>query len=134
MDQHRPRGLTQEEMNLLSDCLQKNDLTPEELLEEAENHLERAIEASKTNVMVNVMLAEAIVDVFRIIVSEWEAVPEHCQKWCMGMICYFSLGEDEIDDFESPIGFEDDTEVVNAVLRMIDREDLCLVPEDFDEE
>ncbi len=134
MDPIQPRGLTQQEMTVLTDCLAKNDLSPEEMLKEAELHLVKAKEAHKTNVMVNFKLAEGIVKVFRKIVAEWEAIPDSAQKWCLGMICYFSLGEDEIDDFDSPIGFEDDAEVVNACLKMIEREELCINPEDFDDE
>ena len=134
MDPLQPRGLTQQEMTVLNDCLAKNDLSPQEMLQEAEEHVAKAKIAYKTNIMVNVKLAEAIVEVFRTIVAEWEAIPDSAQKWCLGMICYFSLGDDENDDFESPIGFEDDCEVVNACLKMIDREELCINPEDYDDE
>lgn len=133
MEPRIPRGLTREEMDVLTDCLARNDLSAEEMLAEAENHLARAREAYQSNIMINVRLAEAIVEVFRTIVSEWEALPEGTEKWCLGMICYFSMGEDEIDDFESPIGFEDDAEVVNACLKMIGRDDLCITPETYDE-
>ena len=33
----------------------------------------------------------------------------------------------------SPIGFEDDNEVLNACLRLAGRDDLCLKPEDYDD-
>ena len=134
MENAKPRGLTDQEMKLLTDCLAKNDLPPKKMLQEAEKHLTLAREAHKEHPLINIKLAEAIVKVFRKVIAEWEAIPESAQKWCLGMICYFSLGEDEIDDFDSPIGFEDDAEVVNSCLRMIDREEWCINPADYDEE
>ncbi|MCP4752416.1 MAG: hypothetical protein GY866_16100 [Proteobacteria bacterium] len=133
MDTIAPEGLSSKEMEVLVDCLDKNDLSPEKMLHEAELHLENAREAARTNGMVNVRLAEAIVQVFRRIVADWETIPDNAKKWCLGMVCYFSLGEDEIDDFESPIGFEDDAEVVNACLKIAGREELSINIEDYGE-
>lgn len=40
---------------------------------------------------------------------------------------------DDEPDFTSPIGFEDDTEVLNACLRLAQLGALCLHPEDYDD-
>jgi hypothetical protein len=46
------------------------------------------------------------------------------------MILYFSSANKEEDDHKSPIGFDDDAEVINACLRVAGRNDLCINPED----
>ena len=54
------------------------------------------------------------------------------QFWLRAAIYYFAHDDDE-PDFSSPIGFEDDAEVLNACLRLAGRDDLCLKPEDYDD-
>lgn len=45
---------------------------------------------------------------------------------------YFATRNDNEPDFQSPLGFEDDAEILNACLKFIDRDDLCLNVEDYD--
>jgi hypothetical protein len=45
---------------------------------------------------------------------------------------YFASCDDDEPDLSSPIGFEDDTEILNACLRFASLDDLCLKVEDYD--
>ena len=42
------------------------------------------------------------------------------------------MSEDDESDHLSPIGFEDDAEVLNACLRFANLPELCLKTEDYD--
>ena len=135
MDSFFPEGLTKNVFAFLSKCVDEIDDVPlANLLQGAEDHLE-AVRKAKTasNPLLNVRLAEAIVDVIREVVEEWETIPAHARSWCRGMIQYFISSEDEENDFDSPIGFEDDAEVLNSCMRLAGRADLCIDPEDYDD-
>lgn len=129
-----PEGLTQKEFDLLSSCVKDAfSLTPDGLLERAASHLEKIHEAQKRNAYVNLKLAEAIYNIFQNLVNDWNNLPQVSYPWLQGMMYYFTLSSDLEDDFISPIGFDDDVEIMNACLRFADREDLCINPEDFDD-
>ena len=129
-----PEGLTQKEFDLLNSCVKDaSSLTPTGLLERAARHLEKIREAQRRNAYVNLKLAEAIYNNFQIVVNDWDLLPQASYPWLQGMMYYFALSSDLEDDFISPIGFDDDVEIMNACLRFADREDLCLNPEDFDD-
>jgi hypothetical protein len=129
-----PEGLTQKEFTLLSRCSKEaTNLSPDELLDLAANHLANIRKESASNSFINLKLATAILNNFKIITETWGAFSAHCQPWLKGMIRYFVLSSDLESDFTSPIGFDDDVEIMNACLRMANREDLCLQSEDFDD-
>lgn len=95
-------------------------------------HLDRAKVASQTNPMVHVALAEAMVNTYTTLITQWDTLPAPAVPWLKGAMLYFVEVDDGDHDFDSPIGFEDDLEVLNACLRMAGLEQLCLIPEDFD--
>ncbi|MFH1138032.1 MAG: hypothetical protein V1816_18330 [Pseudomonadota bacterium] len=104
-----------------------------ELLQQAERHLKNAVKARESNSFVNVPLAAALYQSIMAMASQFDRLPPLSQPWCRGMISYFAARADEENDFNSPIGFEDDAEVINACLRFAGLEDLCINPEDYDE-
>jgi hypothetical protein len=129
-----PEGLTEKEFSLLTRCSNEvSDLTQIELLNLAAQHLEKIRRAHTRNIFVNFNLAKEIVNTFQALNDQWESIPDHCKPWLKGMIRYFSLSTDLECDFTSPIGFDDDVEIMNACLRLAGREDLCLNPEKFDD-
>lgn len=129
-----PEGLTTSEFGSLSRCArQVADIPVADLLQEAENHVQSAREAAEQNCMVNVAMAEGLLKVIVRLVDDWSRIPPHAEQWCKGMIRYFTISDDDEDDFSSPIGFDDDAEVINACLRLAGRSDLCINPEDFDD-
>ena len=129
-----PEGLTEKEFTLLTQC--SNEVTEVsliELLNLAEDHLEKVRQAHLNNIFINLNLAKEIFNTFQVVTNQWDDIPDHSRPWLRGMIRYFSLSTDLESDFTSPIGFDDDVEIMNACLRLAGREDLCLDPEDFDD-
>ncbi len=129
-----PRGLTKKEFDLLTECADEvSETRPEALLKQAGEHLENAREAYAKSVFVNIRLARAIYRNFEKIVDQWEKLPGAARPWLRGAMRYFALSSDLEDDFTSPIGFDDDVDIMNACLKLAGREDLSLDPEDFDD-
>ncbi len=83
--------------------------------------------------MINLRLATAIVEVIERVVGDWNSLPADARSWLAGAMHYFCKCNDDEPDFSSPIGFEDDTEVLNACLRFAKLNDLCLNVEDYDD-
>lgn len=128
-----PTGLNKRLFKLLVEHADRADGKPfGDLLSLAECHLEVVRAAHRRNTLVNVRLAEAICGVIRTVVGEWPELPSAAQPWVRGAISYFADHCDNQPDFGSPIGFEDDSEVLNACLRLAGRDQLCLKPEEYD--
>jgi len=129
-----PTGLTRRLFRRLSDLTHTADgPSPAELLQQAEKHLEAVRAAHISNSIINVRLAEAICGVISTVVADWESLPMPAQSWLRAAIYYFANCDDDQPDFTSPIGFEDDAEVLNACLCFAGRKDLCLRTEDYDD-
>ena len=127
-------GLTEKEFTLLTQCSNEvTELSLMELLNLAEGHLGKIRRVHLNNIFINFKLAKEIFNTFQEVITQWESIPGHSHPWLKGMIRYFSLSTDLESDFTSPIGFDDDVEIMNACLRLAGREDLCLNPEDFDD-
>jgi uncharacterized membrane protein YkvA (DUF1232 family) len=129
-----PEGLTEKEFSLLTRCSNEvSEFSLTELLKLAEEHLEIVRRAHSKNIFINFKLAKEIFNTFQLVADQWDSNPGHSHPWLKGMIRYFSLSTDLESDLTSPIGFDDDVEIMNACLRLASREDLCLNPEDFDD-
>jgi len=134
MNDFFPTGLSREAHELLSLCVHKSENSAlGGLLGRVDQHVNDTRDAASRNSMVNVALAVVIADVLHGLVDDWDHVPSHARPWLRGMMCYFYEHGDEEPDFTSPIGFEDDVEVLNACLRLANREELCINPEDYDD-
>jgi len=126
-----PVGLSEETFQMLLSCVEEVEhLSPQELLKRTEKHLNNAHIAYKKNPLVNIELADAIVECFRDVVQSWDSIPDHARQYCKGMMHYFVISDDELKDFSSPIGFDDDAEVMNACLRVAGLDKLCVNPEE----
>ncbi len=129
-----PSGLTRLQLDELGKSVDAAaHFGPGVLLDEAEAHLQTTRQMHSSNVLVNVRLAEAIVGVVHTVVAEWDRLPADALPWLRGAIYYFSKIDFDEPDFTSPIGFEDDAEILNACLRLAGRNELCLNPEDYDD-
>ena len=129
-----PEGLSRDTFEALSRHVHESESsTLNQLLGEAMRHVERTRRAYTKNPLINLPLAEAIAGTIKSLVDDWDKVPQHACSWCKGMMRYFVSSDDEEPDFASPIGFDDDAEVLNACLRLAGREDLCVNPEDYDD-
>lgn len=128
-----PEGLDRTLTDALTLCAQQADpIDLTYLGDRVQAHLQRANFAAQANPMVNVALAEAIAAIYANLISRWPSLPTMATPWLRGAMLYFVETDNDDPDFDSPIGFEDDVEVLNACLRMAGLEELCLTPEDFD--
>ena len=129
-----PEGLVAKAFDLLNRCAHDaEEISPEQLLKQAALHLEKVRQANAENIYVNLKLAKHIYQTFQLLNNQWETLPECSKPWIKGVFRYFYLSSDLVCDFSSPIGFDDDVEIMNACLRLAGREDLCIDPEDFDD-
>jgi len=128
-----PKGLSYDEKETLRSCVEEAEgFTLFELLIRSEVHVRashRLAEGSSTS---NAPVAEAILNRIKRIICEWEDMPMASRPWLKGMMLYFIHTHDGYGDFHSPVGFDDDVNVLNACLKLIDREDLCLDVEAFE--
>ncbi|MEA5450201.1 hypothetical protein VB780_16595 [Leptolyngbya sp. CCNP1308] len=128
-----PDGLDRTLTDALTLCAQQADpIDLTYLGDRVQAHLQRAHFAAQANPMVNVALAEAIATTYTHLLGHWPTLTDLAMPWLKGAMLYFVETDDDDPDFDSPIGFEDDVEVLNACLRMAGLEELCLSPEDFD--
>ena len=128
-----PSNLTRSQFDRLSECANEAEATlPQDLLSAARQHLDRTRAAHAANRLVNVRLAAAIVGVLEELFLTWSSLGSNQARWLRGAIHYYATSNDEEPDFQSPLGFEDDAEILNACLRFIGRKDLCLNSEDYD--
>ena len=129
-----PSGLTRAQFECLSQCADSgNPMDSSALVIQVRNHLELTVVAARNNPLVNVRLAAALAGVFEEVYLLWNGIPEAYAYWLKGAMLYFSSGNDDEPDFSSPIGFEDDTEVLNACLRYANLSHLCLKVENYDD-
>ena len=129
-----PQGLARSQLARLIEFVETAaGLEPAELLGRTRQHLQLARAAHEQNRMVNVRLAEAIAKTIEQVTDRWDSLPANARNWLAGAIAYFFSCQDDEPDFDSPIGFEDDTEVLNACLRLAGLTELCLNPEDYDD-
>lgn len=128
-----PTGLSKKQSQVLERLvigIQSDN--PQNYLVSVQEHLVLAKSRAKESIEINIGLAEAIVKVFERVVSTWNQIPDIAKPWLCGSMRYFASFEDEIHDFDSILGFEDDVEVLNACLRLAQLESLLIKPEEFD--
>jgi len=129
-----PNGLMDSEFDVLMKCCKKADgISVRDLKTNADLYFDRIKDAHEKNSIVNVRLAGAIVSSIHAVCGDWDNIPDAAKSWCKGMIQYFVKTDDDEDDFESPIGFDDDADVLNACLKFAGRPDLCVDPEEYDD-
>jgi len=127
-------GLSRDQCDRLSKLAeQASPISMDELIQQVRDHLEDTRTAYSSNRMVNVRLAAAIVETIETVMSRWDSLTAEHRNWLTCAFLYFSSTDDDEPDFESPIGFEDDTEVLNACLQFAELNDLCLNVEDYDD-
>ena len=129
-----PSGLGEDQLSALTEYADvARLLSAEELRVQTARHLEATAEAHKQNPMINLRLAQALVDSIQKVLASWDSLEGPKQYWLAGAIQYFSKSNDDEPDFGSPIGFEDDAEILNACLKFAGLDQLCVNPEDYDE-
>jgi len=129
-----PNGLTRTQRDRLMTCAHRAaTFTVEELQAVAQRHLDAAADAHQGNPFVNLRLATALFNAIAQVTMVWETLAPHVCFWFAGAILYFASSDDDEPDFTSPIGFDDDAEVLNACLRFAGYDALCVNPEVYDD-
>lgn len=129
-----PSGLTRSQFNLLVQYSENvSSMSAAQLQQAADRHLSEVHLAYQSNRLVNVRMATAIRDTIEKVTSQWDELPPGALVWLAGAVLYFANSDDDEADLTSPIGFEDDVEVLNACLRFARLEELCLISEDYDD-
>ncbi len=128
------RTLSRQELDTLRRLAdQARDVSPADLVSDAVEHVADARRAGEDDPLVNVALAEALGGTIQRLVNAWDTLQDDTEYWLRGAIRYFCHTDDEEPDFSSPLGFEDDTEVLNACLRLAGLDDWCINPQDYDD-
>ena len=129
-----PSGLTRSQFERLTALVEEaSTKTLAELQSDVRQHLDRTQAAHERNRLVNLRLATAISETVDAVVTRWDQLPTNTRDWLAGAFLYFANCNDDEPDFSSPIGFEDDAEVLNSCLRFAKLDELCLNAEDYDD-
>ena len=129
-----PTGLTRSQFDRLSDLADRASGTSlPELLTAVQQHVAQTNLVYERNRIVNLRLATAIGKAIEQVIGSWDELPAVARNWLGGAFLYFVQSDDDEGDFDSPIGFEDDTEVLNSCLRFAKLDYLCLNVEDYDD-
>ncbi len=129
-----PRGLSSQQLEQLLGYQDEAEKFPtQQLADLSAAHVERARHAYSENGLVNVRLAEAINAVIQKILQSFDTLIGHARSPFRGAIYYFISEDDTEPDFASPIGLEDDVDVLNACLDLARRSDLPINAEDYDD-
>ena len=129
-----PKGLMNSEFEILMRCTKEAAcFSIDDLKNKVDLYFDEIKKTYEENSIVNVKLAAAIASSIYCVCDDWENIPEVAKPWCKGMIQYFTKTDDDENDLESPIGFDDDADVLNACLKFAGRSDLCIDPEEYDD-
>lgn len=129
-----PTGLTRSQFDRLVALADEASGKPlANVLADVRQHAKDAEAAHVRNRLVNVRLASAISNTVDEVAKRWEDLPTVARSWLAAAFLYFADCDDDEPDFTSPIGFEDDAEILNACLRFAKLDELCLNVEDYDD-
>ena len=120
-------------MRMLEVCRTKAaGRTSEELQAGIQAYLQHVQAKRMDQPWLNVALATAIAERLITMLTHQVAAEPDDLSWTLAAAIYFIARDDDDNDFSSPIGFEDDAEVLNACLTYANRPDLCLRVQDYD--
>jgi uncharacterized membrane protein YkvA (DUF1232 family) len=101
--------------------------TNSELLKQSlKDYVVKIKEETAYNEFINISQAIKIKDVCIALVEDYEKFEYEQKKYIVATINYFVTSEDEEDDLFSPLGFDDDTEVLNECLSLINKKELII--------
>ena len=107
------------------------DRSPGVIADAIARHAADAEAAAVGSSLINVALVSALADALMQALKR-TAEDDLKARWIKAAALYFIHSDDDEHDFDSPIGFEDDAEVVNACLRFCGFDELCVLVEDYD--
>ncbi|MGG4489716.1 hypothetical protein [Metabacillus idriensis] len=99
---------------------------PKLLKQSLEIYIEKVKEETMTNEFINVELANKIKDVCLVLIDDYEDVDNEKKKYIVATIIYFVTANDDEKDLFSPLGFDDDADILNECLNLIDKKELTV--------
>ena len=126
----RLEGLSLRERRRLRELVVASIPTPTDLRLAVDSHLRAALVAARSNEFVDTALARALASALGEMIDAFSALDGDDQQLVAAAVAYFADADDAAHDFASPIGFEDDARVVNAVARALGRGDLAVAMPD----
>lgn len=104
--------------------VESNEVEP--LKEEIIGYLGKVKQAQKKNEFLNGTLAGKIGETSILLLESYNTYSKEHQTLMIGAVKYFLLSGDQDKDISSPLGFDDDAEVLNFVLKSIGRDELLI--------
>ena len=89
-------------------------------------YLDRIVQAQRENEFLNEPLARRIGEIGVLLLDSYHSYTKEQQSFITGAVRYFLLAKDKDNDLHSPLGFDDDAEVMKFVLKSIGRENLMI--------
>ncbi len=89
-------------------------------LEDYSGAITRALDQ---NEFLDITVSDALYQTSKNLLSTFDTYTQEQQPWIVGAIRYFIKDNDADGDLDGPTGFDDDAEVMNAVLKAIGKED-----------
>jgi uncharacterized membrane protein YkvA (DUF1232 family) len=112
---------------LVEELLREELVRLDELRQELAEHVDRIKEAARANEFIDTSLAERLASACSGLLDRVDgATPEASRRLVQVAVRYFIIDDDAEPDLESVCGLDDDTGVLNAVLRHLGHEDLIV--------
>ena len=96
------------------------------LIQQVQCYWDKIEAASVVKPLLDCDVADKIRNSLAIALQEFDAFSLDDKAWIAAAVFYFIQSDDDEHDFDSPVGFDDDAEVVSAVMAMIGRQDLVI--------
>lgn len=90
-----------------------------DLIDQMDAHLVHVRDAARENEFVDIAEAEQIHQRLRATLETWHELTDDQRQILSEAVAYLVRTSDDEDDLRSPIGFEDDAEVVSTALERI---------------
>lgn len=103
-----------------------SDAEPVTLKQQVQKYVEKVEFETLQNEFINFSLAKKIAEVCILLLDVYDQYNKEEQKFINAAIQYFLDSNDDEEDLYSPLGFDDDAEILNECLRLLKREDLTI--------
>lgn len=101
-------------------------LNAEKLKQKVKVYLEDIKKETIYNEFINITLADKIGNVCIFLLDQYNKYNKEEQQFINVTVNYFLACNDEEEDLYSPLGFDDDAEILNECLKLIKKEDLII--------
>ncbi|MGV3485567.1 MAG: hypothetical protein ACO1RT_14210 [Planctomycetaceae bacterium] len=118
--QNESTVLSSAQLNLLQRAFNSVPVqTPDDLRLAIDRHVLIVETASLTHPLVDIVTCRKVAELLSNAVGHWEHLSEQHRAWLHAAVVYFATSNDDEHDLHSPIGFDDDLELTQAVVRAI---------------